>query len=93
GLSEDFLAPGSVTNISLNYKTSSINANVTTFGTQNRRISVGTYGGGGPWSNGLSEDFLAPGSVTNISLNYKTSSINANVTTFGTQNRRISVGT
>ncbi|MDE5000953.1 DUF3573 domain-containing protein [Francisella tularensis subsp. holarctica] len=29
-------------------------------------MSVGTYGGGGPCSNGLSEDFLAPGSVTNI---------------------------
>ncbi|ORU23348.1 hypothetical protein ACC87_02235 [Francisella tularensis subsp. holarctica] len=56
---------------------------------KNRRISVGTYGGGGPWSNGLSEDFLAPGSVTNISLNYKTSSINANVTTFGTQNNHL----
>ncbi|MDE4970191.1 DUF3573 domain-containing protein, partial [Francisella tularensis] len=58
------------------------------FGTvgKNRRISVGKYGGGGPWSNGLSEDFLDPGSVTNISLNYKTRSINANVSTFGTQN-------
>ncbi|MBK2109549.1 DUF3573 domain-containing protein [Francisella tularensis] len=56
---------------------------------KNRRISVGTYGGGGPWSNGLSEDFLAPGSVTNISLNYKTSSINANITTFGTQNNHL----
>ncbi|WP_234361287.1 DUF3573 domain-containing protein, partial [Francisella tularensis] len=31
----------------------------------------------------------APGSVTNISLNYKTSSINANVTTFGTQNNHL----
>ncbi|MDE5033941.1 DUF3573 domain-containing protein, partial [Francisella tularensis subsp. holarctica] len=52
-------------------------------------MTGGTYGGGGPWSNGLSEAFLAPGSVTHISLNYKTSSINAHVKTFGTQNNHV----
>ncbi|QIW09271.1 DUF3573 domain-containing protein [Francisella sp. LA112445] len=50
-----------------------------------RRLSFGTYGGGGPWSNGITADFLAPDSVSDVAFNYKTNTINANIAVFGTQ--------
>jgi hypothetical protein len=45
-------------------------------------LSVGAFGGGGPRTGGLSGNF-APGSKTNVSINYKTDTINTNIAVFG----------
>jgi hypothetical protein len=50
------------------------------------KLSVGTYGGGGPWTSGIT-DFLSPGTVTNVSVNYKNEVWNANVTVFGSDDQ------
>ncbi|API86267.1 DUF3573 domain-containing protein [Francisella uliginis] len=50
------------------------------------KLSVGTYGGGGPWTSGIT-DFLSPGTVTNVSVNYKSEVWNANVTVFGSDDQ------
>ncbi|MED7789115.1 DUF3573 domain-containing protein [Francisella sp. 19X1-34] len=60
---------------------------------RHRRLSFGTYGGGGPWSNGITADFLAPDSVSDVSFNYKTNTINANIAVFGTQNNHADFST
>lgn len=49
------------------------------------QLSVGTYGGG-PWTSGIT-DFLSPGTVTNVSVNYKSEVWNANVTVFGSDDQ------
>ncbi|ASG68605.1 hypothetical protein CDV26_09555 [Francisella halioticida] len=54
------------------------------------KLSVGTYGGGGPWTSGIT-DFLAPGTVTNVSVNYKSEVWNANVSVFGADDQTADV--
>jgi hypothetical protein len=56
------------------------------------KLSVGTYGGGGTWTNGTT-NFLSPGSVTNVSVNYKSEAWNANVTVFGSDDKRANFST
>ena len=50
------------------------------------KLSVGTYGGGGPWTSGIT-GFLSPGKVTNVSVNYKNEVWNANFTVFGSDDQ------
>ncbi|MED7819966.1 MULTISPECIES: DUF3573 domain-containing protein [unclassified Francisella] len=50
------------------------------------KLSVGTYGGGGPWTSGITS-FLAPDKVTNVSVNYKDQVWNANISVFGTDDQ------
>jgi hypothetical protein len=50
------------------------------------KLSVGSYGGGGTLTSGISA-FLAPGKVTNVSLNYKNDTINTNITVFGSDDK------
>ncbi|MED7788890.1 DUF3573 domain-containing protein [Francisella sp. 19X1-34] len=52
------------------------------------KLSVGSYGGGGPLTGGITGAFLAPGTVTNVSLNYKNESWNANIAAFGAADNR-----
>lgn len=56
------------------------------------RLSVGAFGGGGPWTGGIT-GFLAPGRTTNISLNYKDDILNANIAVFGSDDNRINFST
>lgn len=51
------------------------------------KLSVGTYGGGGTWTSGMTK-FLSPGNVTNISVNYKSETWNANIAAFGSDDKR-----
>ncbi|WP_425352911.1 DUF3573 domain-containing protein [Allofrancisella frigidaquae] len=57
------------------------------------KLSVGSYGGGGPWSSGIIDEFLSPDKVTNVSVNYKTDTINANVAVFGSDDKRANFST
>ncbi|AJC49488.1 DUF3573 domain-containing protein [Allofrancisella guangzhouensis] len=57
------------------------------------KLSVGSYGGGGTLTNGIIKSFLSPGQVTNVSLNYKSDTINANVAVFGSDDRRANFST
>ncbi|QIW09561.1 DUF3573 domain-containing protein [Francisella sp. LA112445] len=50
------------------------------------KLSVGTYGGGGPWTSGIT-DFLSPDKVTNVSVNYKDQVWNANISVFGSDDQ------
>ena len=50
------------------------------------KLSVGVYGGGGPATGGLS-GFLAPGKVTNVSVNYKNDTINTNIAVFASDDK------
>jgi len=50
------------------------------------KLSVGAYGGGGTLTSGISS-FLAPGKVTNVSVNYKNDTINTNITVFGSDDK------
>jgi hypothetical protein len=50
------------------------------------KLSVGTYGGGGPWTSGITS-FLAPDKVTNVSVNYKDQVWNANISVFGSDDQ------
>lgn len=52
------------------------------------KLSVGSYGGGGPWTSGIIDEFLSPDKVTNVSLNYKNDIINTNITVFGSDDKR-----
>ncbi|WP_042519086.1 DUF3573 domain-containing protein [Francisella philomiragia] len=56
------------------------------------KLTVGSYGGGGPWTGGIT-GFLAPGSPTNVSLNYKDSVWNAAVAVFGTDDKHANFST
>ncbi|APD50015.1 DUF3573 domain-containing protein [Francisella hispaniensis] len=51
------------------------------------RISVGSYGGGGTWTSGITR-FLRPGQVTNVSIDYKDQVWNANIAVFGSDDKR-----
>lgn len=51
-------------------------------------LSVGAFGGGGTWTGGMTK-FLAPGRVTNISLNYKNDILNANIAVFGAKDNQV----
>ncbi|QIV94957.1 DUF3573 domain-containing protein [Allofrancisella frigidaquae] len=57
------------------------------------KLSVGSYGGGGTLTSGIIKNFLSPGQVTNVSLNYKSDTINANVAVFGSDDRRANFST
>ena len=57
------------------------------------KLSVGTYGGGGPWTSGIIDEFLSPSKVTNLSLNYKNDIINTNITVFGSDDHRANFST
>lgn len=50
------------------------------------KLSVGSYGGGGTLTSGISA-FLAPGKVTNVSVNYKNDTVNANIAVFGSDDK------
>lgn len=52
------------------------------------KLSVGSYGGGGPWTSGIIDDFLSPDKVTNVSINYKNDTINTNISVFGSDDNR-----
>ncbi|WP_236939877.1 DUF3573 domain-containing protein [Francisella uliginis] len=52
------------------------------------KLSVGSYGGGGPWTSGIIDDFLSPDKVTNVSINYKNDTINTNIAVFGSDDNR-----
>ncbi|MFC4892541.1 DUF3573 domain-containing protein [Pseudofrancisella aestuarii] len=56
------------------------------------KLSVGTYGGGGPLTGGITSIF-APGYVTNVSVNYKNNVLNANVAVFGADDRTANFST
>ncbi|QIW09560.1 DUF3573 domain-containing protein [Francisella sp. LA112445] len=56
------------------------------------KLSVGSYGGGGTWTNGMT-NFLKPGRATNISVNYKSQVWNANVTAFATNDQKADFST
>lgn len=57
------------------------------------KLSVGSYGGGGPWTSGIIDEFLSPDKVTNLALNYKNDVINANITAFGSDDKRANFST
>ncbi|QLE78882.1 DUF3573 domain-containing protein [Francisella sp. Scap27] len=55
-------------------------------------LSVASIGGGGS-STGSIADFLGTGRATNISLNYKTSTLNASIAVFGTDDKKANFST
>jgi hypothetical protein len=55
-------------------------------------LSVSSFGGGGS-STGSIASFLGTGRATNVSLNYKSDTINTNVTFFGSDKNRIDFST
>ncbi|MWX71985.1 DUF3573 domain-containing protein [Francisella tularensis] len=57
------------------------------------KLSVGAFGGGGPWTGGITKNFLSPGKVTNVSLNYKSDVWNANVAVFGSNDNQFNFST
>ncbi|AIT09516.1 membrane protein [Candidatus Francisella endociliophora] len=57
------------------------------------KLSVGAFGGGGPWTGGITKSFLAPGKVTNVSLNYKDDIWNANIAVFGSNDNQANFST
>ena len=56
------------------------------------QLSVSTFGGGGS-STGSIADFLGTGRATNVSLNYKSDTINTNISIFGTNDQRVDFST
>lgn len=56
------------------------------------KLSVGTYGGGGTWTSGITK-FLSPGNVTNLSVDYKDQVWNANIAVFGSDDKHANVST
>ena len=50
------------------------------------KMSVGAFGGGNVYTGGLSGNY-ASGTKTNISVNYKTDTINTNIAVFGSDDR------
>jgi hypothetical protein len=55
-------------------------------------LSVGAYGGGGVYTDGLNDAFK-PDKATNISVNYKTNTINTNIAVFGTNDQQANFST
>ena len=53
---------------------------------------MGAYGGGGPTTGGLSGNY-SPGSTTNVSINYKTDTINTNIAVFGSNDNQANFST
>jgi hypothetical protein len=51
-------------------------------------LSVSSFGGGGS-STGSIASFLGTGRATNVSLNYKSDTINTNISIFGTNDQRV----
>ena len=56
------------------------------------KLSVGTYGGGGTWTSGITK-FLSPGNVTNLSVDYKDQVWNANIAVFSSDDKHANVST
>ncbi|MFV9931276.1 MAG: DUF3573 domain-containing protein [Francisella endosymbiont of Hyalomma asiaticum] len=56
------------------------------------KLSVGTYGGGGTWTSGITK-FLSPGNVTNLSVDYKDQVLNANIAVFSSDDKHANVST
>ncbi|WP_044247517.1 DUF3573 domain-containing protein [Francisella hispaniensis] len=56
-------------------------------------LSVGTYGGGGTITNGITDNFFEPGQVTNISLNYKDNVWNANIAVSSSNDKKANFST
>ena len=54
------------------------------------KLSVGTYGGGGTWTSGITK-FLSPGNVTNLSVDYKDQVWNANIAVFDSNDKHANV--
>ncbi|AIT09266.1 hypothetical protein LO80_04305 [Candidatus Francisella endociliophora] len=50
------------------------------------RPSVGSYGGGGPWTNSITANMFRPLRVTNAAVNYKGDTANANFTLLDSKN-------
>lgn len=50
------------------------------------RPSVGSYGGGGPWTNSITANMFRPLRVTNAAVNYKGETANANFTLLDADN-------
>lgn len=50
------------------------------------RPSVGSYGGGGPWTNSITANMFRPLRVTNAAVNYRGDTANANFTVSDTDN-------
>ncbi|APC97742.1 DUF3573 domain-containing protein [Francisella frigiditurris] len=57
------------------------------------KLSVGSYGGGGPLTGGVTDNLFGPGYVTNLSVNYKNNVFNANVAVFGADDQRANFST
>ncbi|MDE5000890.1 DUF3573 domain-containing protein, partial [Francisella tularensis] len=57
------------------------------------KLSVCAFGGGGPWTGGITKNFLSPCKVTNVSLNYKSDVCNANVAVFGSNDNQFNFST
>ncbi|MDE4984399.1 DUF3573 domain-containing protein, partial [Francisella tularensis] len=49
---------------------------------------VGAFCLGFPWTCGITKNFLSTGKVTNVSLNYKSDVLNANVAVFGSNDNQ-----
>ena len=50
-------------------------------------LSVGGFGGGGVYTDGLNDGFK-PGKTTNLSINYKTNTINTNISVFASNDQQ-----
>ncbi|APD50016.1 DUF3573 domain-containing protein [Francisella hispaniensis] len=50
------------------------------------RPSVGSFGGGGPWTTGITANMFRPLRVTNAAINYRGDTSNANFTVFDAKN-------
>ncbi|AJI58095.1 DUF3573 domain-containing protein [Francisella philomiragia] len=50
------------------------------------RPSVGSYGGGGPWTNSITANMFRPNRVTNAAINYRGDTSNANFTLLNSEN-------
>lgn len=50
------------------------------------RPSVGSFGGGGPWTSGITANMFRPLIVTNAAINYRGDTSNANFTVFDAKN-------
>lgn len=50
------------------------------------RPSVGSYGGGGPWTNSITANLFRPIRVTNAAINYRGDTSNANFTVLDSKN-------
>lgn len=53
------------------------------------RPSVGSFGGGGPWTSGITANMFRPLRVTNAAINYRGDTSNANFTVFDAKIMRL----